>query len=156
MSAHPQILQPRLIAMTQDWLPRVLSVEQATYSHPWSRENFESSIRAGYLCQVLAAGPHLIGYTIAMKGSDEVHLLNLTVAPAHQQRGWARFLLESLGNWTRLHGAEWIWLEVRKSNARALKVYEAHGFEVVGERPAYYPLSASAREDAIVMSRRLV
>lgn len=155
MSAIPQPLQPRLTAMTLDWMPRVLAVEQACYSHPWSRENFESSIRAGYLCQLLVAGPHLLGYTIAMKGFEEVHLLNLTVAPAHQRRGWARHLLDALDAWTVLQGREWVWLEVRRSNTRAIALYETHGFQQVGERAGYYPLSVTAREDAIVMSRRL-
>jgi len=81
-----------------------------------------------------------------------VHLLNITVAPAHQKQGWARVLLDALALWARGQGAQWLWLEVRVSNERALQVYQTHGFRRVGERKRYYPTPAGQREDAVVMS----
>ncbi len=93
-----------------------------------------------------------LGYFVAMMGVDEVHLLNITVAPAYQKQGWARVLLDALALWARGRGAQWLWLEVRVSNERALHVYQAHGFRRVGERKRYYPAPAGQREDAVVMS----
>ena len=40
-------------------------------------------------------------------------------------------------------------------NQRAIQVYEAHGFQRVGLRKAYYPAGRTDREDAIVMSLQL-
>ena len=97
-------------------------------------------------------GDQLIGYFVAMKGVDEVHLLNLTVAPAYQRQGWAPMLLEALAGWSRGQGAQWLWLEVRAANARALAIYERAGFRRVGVRKGYYPALDNQREDAIVMS----
>ena len=154
-------LQARLEAMTAAWLPAVLQAEQAVYPQPWTESNFLDSLRAGYAAQLLVAAsleqPELLGYFVAMKGVDEVHLLNLAVAPACQRQGWARVMLDALGIWARGQGAQWLWLEVRVSNARARAVYESHGFRHVGTRPGYYPPSpASPRgEDAIVMSMAL-
>ena len=154
-------LQARLEAMTAAWLPAVLQAEQAVYPHPWTKANFLDSLRAGYAAQLLVAAsleqPELLGYFVAMKGVDEVHLLNLAVAPACQRQGWARVMLDALGVWARVQGAQWLWLEVRVSNARARAVYESHGFRHVGTRRGYYPPSpASPRgEDAIVMSLAL-
>ena len=96
-----------------------------------------------------------MGYFVAMKGVDEVHLLNITVAPMYQGQGFARLLLDALCLWSRGQGAEWLWLEVRISNTRARQVYEHCGFRHVGTRRNYYPLSAFEREDAIVMSLAL-
>ena len=54
-------------------------------SHPWTRGNFIDSLAAGYAAQVLhGAHGELLGYFIAMEGVDELHLLNITVAPAAQ------------------------------------------------------------------------
>ena len=64
-------------------------------------------------------------------------------------------MLESLALMSKTVSAQWIWLEVRVSNERAFKVYEAFGFKKVGERKNYYPLSSHQREDAIIMSYRL-
>ena len=101
--------------------------------------------------------PELLGYFVAMKGVDEVHLLNLTVALAWQRQGWARVMLDALGVWSRGQGAQWLWLEVRVSNTRARAVYESHGFRHVGTRRNYYPASPATPkgEDAIVMSLAL-
>ena len=154
-------LQARFEAMTAAGLPAVLRLEQAAYPHPWSERNFLDSLRAGYTAQLLVAAalesPELLGYFVAMKGVDEVHLLNIAVAPACQGQGWAQVMLDALGLWARGQGAQWLWLEVRVSNARARAVYSRHGFRQVGLRPGYYPPSpASPRgEDAIVMSLAL-
>lgn len=156
-----QPLEVRFDAMTPARLPAVLRVEQSAYLHPWSERNFLDSLLAGYQAQLLVAGsaesPELLGYFVAMKGVDEVHLLNITVAPASQRQGWARVLLDALSVWSRGQGAQWLWLEVRVSNTRARSVYESHGFKQVGTRRHYYPASPGLPkgEDAIVMSLAL-
>jgi ribosomal-protein-alanine N-acetyltransferase len=136
-------------------LDALMAIEQASYSHPWSRGNFLDSVRSGYLVQLLLAEEQLLGYFVAMKGYDEVHLLNITVAPEQRAQGWAPLMLDALKLWTRAQQAHTLWLEVRRSNARARAVYERYGFVVVGERKRYYPLSWTKREDAIVMSLTL-
>ena len=150
--------------MTAAWLPPVVAVERSAYTYPWTLGNFSDSIAAGYQAQLLTGGapnPVLLGYFVAMKGVDETHLLNITVAPAHQHCGWARVMLDALAMWSRAEGAQWLWLEVRASNARAKLIYERYGFRAVGLRSGYYPeggkglLGGPAREDAIVMSFKL-
>lgn len=152
------VLRPpeaRLEPMTVGRLDAVMAIERRAYPHPWSRGNFTDSMQAGYPMQLLLAGDTLLGYYVAMQGVDEVHLLNLTVAPEHQRQGWSRVLLDALALWSRARGAQWLWLEVRVSNARALSVYAAHGYRRVGMRKAYYPAHQGQREDAVVMSLRL-
>lgn len=165
------ILKPTLLSigqsevqfqpLTTDWLDRVLDIENAVYPHPWSRANFEDSIKTGYQMQVLTADSALdaeiLGYFIAMKGFEEVHLLNITVAEPYQRQGWAKLMLDALAVWSRGQGAQWLWLEVRGSNERALQVYKAQGFKLVSVRQDYYPKGpkANGREDAIVMSLKL-
>jgi len=155
MNTPAEPLEARFEAMTEDQLDRVLNLEQQAYALPWSRENFIDSIKSGYQAQCLLAGSTLLGYFVAMKGVDEVHLLNLTVAPDQQHRGWARGMLDALTIWARGQGAGSLWLEVRRGNQRALKVYEASGFCRVGARKDYYPAVQGQREDALVLSRVL-
>jgi [ribosomal protein S18]-alanine N-acetyltransferase len=145
-------------ALTGDWLDRVLDIENAVYPHPWSRANFEDSIKTGYQMQVLTSGnSDILGYFIAMKGFEEVHLLNITVAESYQRQGWAKLMLDALAVWSRGQGAAWLWLEVRGSNERAQQVYKTQGFKLVSVRQDYYPKGpkSNGREDAIVMSLKL-
>lgn len=159
---HPS--GPTFEPLTTLWLDEVMQIEQQAYAHPWSRANFADSIQTGYQMQVLTTNSTsgsdkqpILGYFVAMKGFEEVHLLNITVAPEYQGRGWARAMLEALAVWSRGQAAEWLWLEVRASNTRALKVYKDHGFKLVSVRQDYYPAGpkANGREDAIVMSLKL-
>jgi ribosomal-protein-alanine N-acetyltransferase len=136
-------------------LDEVMQVEQQAYAHPWSRANFLDALHSGYQAQMLVADDAVIGYFVAMLGVDEVHLLNITVAPEFQGQGWAKVLLEALAIWARGQNTQWLWLEVRTGNTRALQVYEAAGFRRMGLRKAYYPAAHGQREDALVMSLRL-
>ncbi|WP_418318392.1 ribosomal protein S18-alanine N-acetyltransferase [Piscinibacter sakaiensis] len=142
-----------LRAMLASDLPAVLAIEQAAYEFPWTRGNFLDSLHAGYLARLMFdERGRVIGYFIAMSGVDEMHLLNLSVAPALQGRGHGRAMLDALLQLCREHGAGMLWLEVRTSNLRARSLYRRLGFSEIGIRRGYYPAAGGAREDAIVMS----
>ena len=155
MSAVFSSVEAEFEPLTESRLDAVLAIENVAYEHPWTRGNFTDSLRSGYQAQILSAGGEVLGYFVAMKGVDEVHLLNITVAPPMQAQGWGRVILDALATWSRGQGAQWLWLEVRASNSRAQKIYQRHGYRRVGERKNYYPASRGVREDAVVMSLKL-
>jgi ribosomal-protein-alanine N-acetyltransferase len=143
---------PRREAMTVADLDAVLAIENRVYEFPWTRGNFIDSLAAGYSARTLrAADDALCGYCVAMAGVQEMHLLNLTVAPDRQHRGLGRGLLDELVAQSRADGALWLWLEVRQSNQRAREVYRRYGFTQVGWRRGYYPAAGGQREDACVL-----
>ena len=146
----------RLAAMALEHLEGVMAIESAAYAFPWSRGNFVDSIVAGYPARVLFDGRGaLVGYFVAMAGVDEMHLLNITVAPAAQGRGHARYMMATLVALCGEHAARELWLEVRLSNTRARAIYERFGFIEVGIRKGYYPAGFARREDAAVMTLKL-
>jgi ribosomal-protein-alanine N-acetyltransferase len=134
-------------------LGAVMALEVQAYSHPWSQGNFVDSLAAGHLAEVLV-GASLIGYFVAMEGVEELHLLNVTVAPAAQGRGHGSALLDAVLAHARSRGLPTVWLEVRESNRRARALYARLGFDEVGLRRGYYP-ALRGREDAVVMRRGL-
>ena len=138
--------------ITQDMLTQVLRVEQGSYSHPWQLGNFVDSLVSGYHMPVWWQADELLCYLVAMRGADEVHLLNFTVASDHQRQGLAQAMMLYLREWSVSRGVHSIWLEVRASNHRAIGVYLASGFVKDGVRPGYYPVHNGQREDAVVMS----
>lgn len=154
MSAVFKTMEAGFEPMTEARLDAVVAIERRAYDHPWTRGNFADSLRSGYHAQLLCADDQVLGYFVAMKGVDEVHLLNITVAPEWQGQGWGRVMLDALALWSRAQGAQWLWLEVRQSNERAQQVYLRYGYRRVGERKNYYP-AQGGREDAIVMSCKL-
>ncbi len=149
--AIAQPAPPALHAMTLADVDAVMAVEVRAYSHPWSRGNFVDSLVAGYLAEVLATPDGgVCGYCVAMQGVDELHLLNITVAPECQSAGLGHQLLQLVQERALQRALSTLWLEVRQSNQRARSLYRRLGFAEVGLRKAYYPADAQ-REDAVVM-----
>ena len=148
---EPEVPMGQRRAMTLHDLADVLALEQGAYSFPWSRGNFIDSLAAAYLAEVLVADDgQLLAYFIAMVGVNELHLLNITVAPRHQSQGHGRRLLQAVQAHGHRLGLAKLWLEVRAGNPRARALYRACGFAEVGLRRHYYP-GAAGREDAVVM-----
>ena len=142
----------RLRPMTVADVDTLLAIEARAYSHPWTRGNFVDSLAAGHLAQVLRDGAgDCIGYVVAMHGVGEVHVLNLTIAPAWQRRGHGLALLHRLCEQVRHSAARELWLEVRHSNLAARRLYARAGFAEVALRRNYYPAGTGQREDAVVM-----
>ena len=147
---------PTLRPMIVPELDDVMAIEIASYAYPWSRGNFIDSLAGGYPARVLFdAQDEVLGYFVAMTGVDEMHLLNVTVAPAVQGRGHGSFLICALTTLCRENNAQQLWLEVRQSNERARTLYQRLGFTAVGVRKNYYPAPFSRREDAVVMSLQI-
>ena len=137
-------------------LDEVMAIEALAYSFPWSRGNFIDSLQAGYVAE-RRDDPEgsMLGYFVAMPGIQELHLLNLTVAPASQGRGQGHALLERVLECARQRLDTQVWLEVRQSNDRAIALYRHHAFIESSVRRAYYPGAQGPREDAVVMRCQL-
>jgi ribosomal-protein-alanine N-acetyltransferase len=152
MSAQLAPSHARDEPMTLAALDEVVAVERAAYAFPWSRGNFIDSLAAGYEAELRRDGAgDLLGYWVAMPGVGELHLLNLTVVPAHHGRGLGHALLDRVIQRARELQLSSLWLEVRPSNERACGLYLRRGFALAGRRRAYYPGPGSTREDALVM-----
>ena len=89
----------------------------------------------------------MVGYYIAMLVADECEILSVAIRPEHRRKGYAQILLEDLIGEGRKQGIQAIYLEVRSGNSAARAFYAFLGYEMVGERRAYY----RDGEDAVVL-----
>ena len=150
------VLKPSavLAPMREQDLAGVMAIESALYTHPWTRGNFADSLRAGYECRSYRVQGELIGYFVLLAAAGEAHLLNLSIAEAHQRRGYGTTLLNEATALARKLGAKDLFLEVRPSNRGAQELYYRYGFRKIAVRRDYYP-ARSGREDALVLSLAL-
>jgi ribosomal-protein-alanine N-acetyltransferase len=151
MSALPRAGDDRFVPMSVADLDEVVVAESEIYPFPWTRGNFADALQAGYSAWVLRdASGRLIAYSVMMMALDEAHLLNLSVARGAQRTGLGWRTLDWMADVGRGHGGRTMLLEVRPTNAAALRLYERYGFDRIGVRRGYYP-THGGREDAIVM-----
>ncbi|HEX6925988.1 MAG TPA: ribosomal protein S18-alanine N-acetyltransferase [Longimicrobiaceae bacterium] len=132
-----------------DDLPRILEIEQASFSTPWRRSTFEGLLRRADADLIGATlEGRLVGYAISWTILDQAELGNVAVGPEVRQRGLGRTLVEASLQRVRQRGARECFLEVRESNHVARRLYETLGFTVIGRRRRYY---SHPVEDALVM-----
>jgi len=132
-------------------LTEVEAIEQRAYRTPWSRSMFASELaKSTSICLGAFEGEQLVGYVINSRYVDAWHVMNVAIDPAYQRRGIATTLLERLFELTADDERRGYTLEVRVSNADAIRLYEKLGFERRGTRRGYY---TDNREDALIMWR---
>ena len=136
-------------------LREITLIERRAYEFCWTDGIFRDCIRTGYFCRVLQI-PHgpIQGYGILSAAAGEAHILNLCIREELQGRGLARQVLDHLLDLAYSVQTQTVFLEVRPSNHRAVRLYNAAGFCEIGLRIGYYP-AAKGKEDALVMAKEL-
>ena len=84
----------------------------------------------------------ILGYLIYRKLLSEYHILNIGVSPLRQKEGIGSILIKDFLN--NLEHISTVFLEVKKSNFSAIKLYKKNGFKIFGEREKYYKDGSSA------------
>ena len=134
-------------------LNSIEEIERSSYPTPWSRSMFAGELaKPSSIClgAVDTDQNELVGYLIISRYVDAWHVMNIAVDPDFRRHGIATALLEKLFELTDDGSHRGYTLEVRVSNAGAIKLYERLGFHARGIRRGYY---TDNREDAVIMWR---
>ena len=132
--------------MTLQDIDQVMHVEREVYQFPWTERIFSDCIRVGYHCWLAQLGDEVVGHAVISIVADESHMLNLSIAEAHQGKGLGRQFVDFLVGEARAQRAQTMLLEVRPSNKAAISCYNGAGFNEIGQRKNYYP-GNDGRED---------
>lgn len=126
-------------------------LEKQCFSRPWPQSMLESQLFSprGLFFAALDRDDRVLGYIGMTTVLDEGSITNVAVDPGKRRQGIASGLLEALVKKGREMELAFITLEVRKSNAPAIALYEKYGFSTVGERKNYYD---EPKEDALLMT----
>ena len=132
----------------------ILDIERSSNSYPWTKKNFLDCLEKNYYCLVQEIQKEVSGFAIQSIAIDESHLLNIGVKKNYRRKGFGEEILNQIILFSKVMGCKKIFLEVRISNIRAIKLYEKEGFRKVDIRKNYYKLR-EGREDALIMVKRL-
>jgi ribosomal protein S18 acetylase RimI-like enzyme len=122
-------------------IPEALRIDAAAFDHFWRfdeaalAEAMESTPRS--IIHVVRRGEgRLAGFAVTGLGQVIAYLQRVAVDPAHQRQGLGRSLVRTATRWARRNGARAIVLNTQVENEPARLLYEAEGFEVMGDRLA--------------------
>ncbi len=135
--------------MTQNDIASLATLEVRCFTVPWSYAMLQDELENENALYLIAEKEGIIvGYAGAWRILDEGHITNIAVDPIRQREGIGRQLLAALLEGLAGSGVQKATLEVRKSNAAAVALYQAFDFRVAGVRRAYY---SDNLEDALIM-----
>ncbi len=138
--------------MEEKDLDEVAAIESSLFTMPWSKKNFlDSLVQEDTLYLTARENGKIVGYCGLLRSFEEADITNVAVAPLMQGRGIACSMLQKLLLLGEQAGIREFTLEVRKSNQRAIHVYEKLGFSSEGIRPNFYE---KPKEDAVIMWKR--
>lgn len=129
-------------------IPQIEEIEKLCFSIPWTEKQLETQLGERYVFLVAKENDEVLGYVGMMCVLDEGYISNVAVSPSQRRRSIADALISELCE--RGRELAFITLEVRESNAAAIKLYEKHGFKNVATRKNYYD---KPKENAVIMTR---
>jgi [ribosomal protein S18]-alanine N-acetyltransferase len=134
----------------------IVEIEHSSFSTPWTADMFRWELRNTDVSStwvVRTSEGRIIAFCCAWVVLDELHINNVAVTPEFRGQGVAAELLGYVIDDAMRQGATRATLEVRRSNAAALKLYQKLGFTQGGVRQNYY---SNPVEDALILWRGLV
>lgn len=127
-------------------------IEAESFSMPWSPQDFRDLLDRDYCIYLVALAEGEVAGCCGMTNlCQEGNIDNVVVAERFRNRGIARAMLEELIRMGGESGITAFTLEVRVSNAAAIRLYERLGFVSEGIRPRFYE---KPTEDAMIMWKR--
>jgi len=138
-------------------IPEIAEIEKLCHARPWDEKAFNvelSKYFSGLSFFFKARDKNtekVLGYALADKIADYVHISNVAVSPEFRRQGIAAALLKQIERQAFSAGLSSLTLEVRDNNEAAICIYKKFGYEVKGKRPRFY----EDKYDALIMWKRL-
>ena len=127
----------------------VLRIEKESFSLPWSAAAFENELNnPDTFYYVWIEDNEPVGYAGFWKILTDGNITNIAFSQSARGQGRGQKLVSFLKEKAGQMGITTMTLEVRKSNAAAIAVYQKNGFQIAGMRKDYYRKPA---EDALIM-----
>ena len=145
-------------------LAAVERIEREQFPNPWNPEYYAAELDNPLSHFFVAESPppgavgtscgdigtshgSIVGFMLFWRLAGELELHKIAVDSRWQRQGHASHLLEFFIRCGRSWGSERAVLEVRASNAPAIRLYEKYSFRLVGRRRGYYD---QPEEDALL------
>jgi ribosomal-protein-alanine N-acetyltransferase len=142
-----------ILKAASKYIDRIIEIEEKSYKDPWPKEIFmiDYIFNNSSLYFVLKEGSFIAGFVGIWIEEDKLHVINIAVDPLYRKKGYGSLMLEFAVDLALKKGLKNIYLEARKSNLIAQKLYASCGFVPIEELKTYY----QDGEDGIRMGKTI-
>ncbi|MBT3589909.1 MAG: ribosomal protein S18-alanine N-acetyltransferase [Candidatus Marinimicrobia bacterium] len=128
----------------------IVNIEVAAFNeNAWTKNQLMEELASTKTkkCYVLEHNNEIIGYLMCRQIMDEHEIINVAILPSIQGEGYGKLILEKY--FDSIPDESSVFLDVKRTNYPAIKLYLGCGFEEIDIRQNYY----HDGEDAIVMKK---
>ena len=145
--------------MEEKDLPQVMAIESVSFINPWKEKDLlyeinENPVSNVWVLEITVPQfglKQICGFCDYWVTFDSGTICQIAVHPDIRREHLASMMMEEIIKDARAKKVNTLTLEVRKSNAPAIHLYEKYGFYVSHTKPGYY----SDGEDAIYMIKEV-
>ena len=142
----------KLACLLEKDAQKIVDLYKDNFSDGWNLEMILSAYKnQRFICIGAFNEDELIGVITCDFNEFDADIEGVVVKKEFRNKGVGALLISELEKTLINQNKEKIFLEVRKGNVIAKKLYEKVGFKVISERKGYY----SDGEDAVVMAKEL-
>ena len=145
-------MELQIKSLTEEYVDQVCLLEKEAFSMPWHRESFLEMIKNKDACYLVGLmGDEVVASCGLRNIVGDGEITNVVTKSSVRGKGIGLQMLLKLLEEGIAMGVEAFTLEVRKSNASAIHLYEKLGVVTEGIRKNFYE---EPTEDALIMWKR--
>ena len=139
--------------MNKTDLARVMDIESKTFVAPWKESEMLYELEENKFANlaVIVLDNYVVGFYDYWHTFDSATIAQIAVDPIYQRQHLGSLLMEEIIKDTKAKKVRTITLEVRKTNEKAVNLYQKYGFKTTLTKEKYY----SNGDDALYMMKEL-
>ena len=138
--------------LSSEHLDGVAKIEAESFSSPWSKNALLHLLTGDNFGVAVTVGEKVVAYGGVSAVIPEGDITNVATLPEYRRQGYGERVVSAIIRESEKRGIRSLYLEVRRSNAAAIALYEKLGFVAIGERKNFY---SAPKEDAVLMKREI-
>ncbi len=132
---------------TREDIALLLALDKSAFSDPWTERMWQEQFNErGFFGFCAEENGEIIGFVCGSLLFEDGELLKIGVKSERRGNGVGGALLDAFLEKIQSEGGARVFLEVRESNAPALRLYESRGFVKTRVRQRYYADGENALE----------
>lgn len=130
-------------------IDKIVEIEKEIFKSPWSYDSFVNILNNEYTHYfTVAISDMIIGYFGLLIILDECQIYNIGIVKNERNNGYGNEIMNFIINFCIKTKVEYITLEVREYNFKAIHLYDKFGFKKISRIKDYY---TNPSEDGLLM-----